>query len=375
MPGARDGATWFQRFVLPGLAFKAVVIGGGYATGRELAEFFLANGPWGGLAAALVAMLVWSIVCAATFRLAVACGAYDYRQFFIVLLGRGWVLFEIAYSLFIILILSVYGAAAGAIGQALFAWAPLAGTLLLAAGIALFATFGNRSVEALFKWVSILLYCVYGTFLVLVLTRFGGAIGAHFGKPLLAGHWLAGGIAYASYNVVGAVVILPVLRHLTSPRDAAWAGLVAGPLAMAPAIAFFIAMTAFYPAITAAPLPSEMILQRLDHPLFHLLFQLMIFAALLESGTGAVHAVNERVAGVWRLRYRAELPVAWRVGATAIILLVCVFLADRLGLVMLIARGYRLLAGVMLAIFIVPLLARPIWSRWFRRHRLEHNPA
>ena len=35
----------FQRFVLPGLAFKAVVIGGGYATGRELAEFFLPAGP------------------------------------------------------------------------------------------------------------------------------------------------------------------------------------------------------------------------------------------------------------------------------------------------------------------------------------------
>ena len=45
----------FQRFVLPGLAFKAVVIGGGYATGREIAEFFLPAGPWGGIAAMAVA--------------------------------------------------------------------------------------------------------------------------------------------------------------------------------------------------------------------------------------------------------------------------------------------------------------------------------
>ena len=29
-------STWFQRFLLPGFAFKAVVIGGGYATGREV---------------------------------------------------------------------------------------------------------------------------------------------------------------------------------------------------------------------------------------------------------------------------------------------------------------------------------------------------
>ena len=46
----------FQRFLLPGFAFKAVVIGGGYATGRELAEFFLPSGPWGGIAAMVLAM-------------------------------------------------------------------------------------------------------------------------------------------------------------------------------------------------------------------------------------------------------------------------------------------------------------------------------
>ena len=31
---AAERPTWFQRILLPSLAFKAVVIGGGYATGR-----------------------------------------------------------------------------------------------------------------------------------------------------------------------------------------------------------------------------------------------------------------------------------------------------------------------------------------------------
>ena len=47
--GNPSKSSWFQRYLLPGLAFKAVVIGGGYATGRELAEFFLPSGPRGGL--------------------------------------------------------------------------------------------------------------------------------------------------------------------------------------------------------------------------------------------------------------------------------------------------------------------------------------
>ena len=62
MAAAPQGSSWFQRFLLPGLAFKAVVIGGGYATGRELAEFFLPGGPWGGLLGMVLAMLVWSLI-------------------------------------------------------------------------------------------------------------------------------------------------------------------------------------------------------------------------------------------------------------------------------------------------------------------------
>ena len=56
----------FTRWLLPGLGVKALVIGGGYATGRELAEFFLSRGPWGGLFAILFATLLFSIFCALT---------------------------------------------------------------------------------------------------------------------------------------------------------------------------------------------------------------------------------------------------------------------------------------------------------------------
>jgi uncharacterized membrane protein YkvI len=63
-------SSWFQRYLLPGFAFKAVVIGGGYATGRELAEFFVPAGPRGGLLAMALAMLLFSLVCVVTFLFA-----------------------------------------------------------------------------------------------------------------------------------------------------------------------------------------------------------------------------------------------------------------------------------------------------------------
>jgi uncharacterized membrane protein YkvI len=350
------GSSRFQRWILPGLAFKAVVIGGGYATGRELAEFFLPSGPWGGLAGMLLAALLWSAVCVLTFIFARASGARDYRAFFRSLLGPGAIVFEIAYILFVILILAVFGAAAGAIGSATFGLPTLAGTLALMASIAAVATFGNSSVERLFKYVSLILYGVYALFVALALSHFGDRIAAAFTLPVPVNGWALGGLTYASYNIVGAIVILPVVRHMIDNRDAVVAGLIAGPLAMIPGLLFFICMVAFYPVIGAETLPSDFLLRRLDAPLFHLLFQLMIFAALLESGTAAVHAINERIAGALRRRRSEPLGRRARLLISVTLLVCCMLIAERFGLVALIAKGYRALAGIFLAVYVLPLL-------------------
>src|SRR5690349_23309651 len=227
--GVAIHSSAFQRFVLPGLAFKAVVIGGGYATGREIAEFFLPAGPWGGIAAMAVATLTWCVVCAVTFVFARRLRERDYRSFFRALLGRAWPLFEIAYLLFVVLILAVFGAAAGAIVAATLGAPPIVGTLCLMVAIAIVTAFGNRSVERVFTWVSILLYGVYAAFVVFALSSFGGEISQTFAAPDGWNEgWLSGGLTYAGYNIIGAVVILPVTRHLTSDRDAVIAGIAAG---------------------------------------------------------------------------------------------------------------------------------------------------
>jgi uncharacterized membrane protein YkvI len=366
---AERPATWFQRFLLPGFAFKAFVIGGGYATGRELVEFFFPAGPLGGLLGAVLAMVLWSGVCAVTFLFARQVQALDYRTFFRALLGPGWIAFEAAYLLFMVLILAVFGAAAGEIGAVLFGLPKVAGSLALVTAIAAVTAFGNASVERLFKYVTVFLYAVYVVFAVLAFQAFGHASLDALSGAELGGGWWRGGVTYASYNVVGAVVILPMLRHLTSRRDAVLAGLLCGPLAIWPALVFFFCMLAFYPAIGAETLPSDFMLRRLDAPAFHVVFQLMIFAALLESGAGAVHGFNERVAGVYRARRGKELSTAARLAMAAVLLLGAVFIAQRIGLVALIANGYRALAAAILVLFIAPLLSVGAWKMWKQARR------
>ena len=367
-------SSWFQRFLLPGFAFKAVVIGGGYATGRELAEFFVPAGPRGGLLAMVFAMLLFSLVCVVTFLFARMTGSADYRAFFRSLLGPFWVVFEAAYVFFFILILAVYGAAAGAIGAAMFGWPLLAGVLCLMGAIAAFTAFGNVSVEWLFKYASYFLYGVYVLFVFFALERFGGQSIEGLAANTGTAGWALAGATYASYNIVGAVIILPVLRHLASTRDAVIAGLLAGPLAIIPAFFFFLCMIAWYPQIGAEALPADFMLRQIGVPLLHGAFQLMIFFALLQSSVSAVHAINERIAGYLAERHQRGFPPVGRLACTIALLIVAIFFAQRFGLVALIAKGYRTLAWMFLIVYVLPLLTYGLW-RLLQRGRTPSAAA
>jgi uncharacterized membrane protein YkvI len=356
IPRSGAASSWIQRFLLPGFAFKAVVIGGGYATGRELAEFFLPSGPAGGLLAILVATGIWSLVCALTFSYAYTFRLFDYRAFFEKLLGRGWIIFEVIYLLFVVLILSVFGATTGAIGHALFGWPVVAGAVILLLLVAAVVAIGARAVEPLFKYVSVLLYLTYAAFLVLSLWRFGPSIPRHLMAAPPGEGWFLGGVSYAGYNAVAAVVILPVLRHQISHKEAVIAGVIAGPLAMIPALFFFLSMIAWYPGIESSTLPSDFLLLKIGFPGFRLVYQAMIFFALLESGCGSVHAIMERVRHAALRSTGKDVPVALRGVVTAAVLATCVFVAQRFGLVDLIGKGYRFMSWIIIAIFIVPIV-------------------
>ena len=98
---------------------------------------------------------------------------------------------------------------------------------------------------------------------------------------------------------------------------------------MLPALLFFVCMIAYYPQIGSEALPSDFLLRRLNFPAFHYLFQLMIFLALLESGTGSVHAFNERIAVAYAARKGGDLPRSARLWITGALLLGSIFLAAR----------------------------------------------
>jgi uncharacterized membrane protein YkvI len=205
------------------------------------------------------------------------------------------------------------------------------------------------------------------------LWRFGDRVPGGFEAYPQTSGWALSGLTYFGYNIIGAVVILPVLRHVISDRDAVVAGVISGPLTMVPALLFFIPMVAFYPKVQSATLPSDFMLQRIGIPAFHLLFQVMIFSALLESGTSSVHAINERIDHAWNTRTGRSLTHRARLTIALVLLVGCMFLASRFGLVALIANGYRALAYILLATYILPLVTVGVWMIWSGRRETPQD--
>lgn len=355
-------ASWFKRFLLPGFVFQSLCIAGGYGTGRELVEFFLLYGPRGGLMAMLPATLLTSVTCVIAFELARMTHSFDYRSFLKVLLGRGWFIYEIAYLVAILLILAVIGSATGALFDETLGLSSTAGTVVLLAVIAFLAFKGTRLIEGVLSAWSFVLYAVYIAVFVLSLHAFG----PHIREVLASGGtepgWFLKGARYGALQLSLVPAVLFATTHLTCRRDSVIAGLLAGPILMIPALLFFIAMLGHYPDIVERPVPANHILEALGSPVLLWAFPVVLIGTFIETGTGMIHAFNERLAGGLKALGRA-LPRAAR-PAIAVGLILGALLLSRLGIIDLIALGYGALTWVFIGILVIPVLTIGAWKVW-----------
>jgi uncharacterized membrane protein YkvI len=355
------GSSAWQRYFLPAFTFMAVVIGGGYATGRELVEFFMPAGPVGGLLGMLVTAVVWSVIFALSLEFARVTQSFDYRSFFEQLLGRGWVLFEITFLALLLIILAVLGAASGEIAADILGAPSWTGTVVFLVFIALLAWLGTKAIEVFFSAWGVLLVVAYVGFMFVCVSAFGESIVANIVAADGPGAgWFRGGVTYAGYNIMVMPALLFCARHQIRRREALVAGALAGPIAILPGAVFFVAMLAQYPQILNAAIPLQTLLHALDVPWLTVGMQVAIFGTLLQTGIGVLHGFNERLLGA-RADSGAISIRRVRVTTSVALALVAMLLATRIGLIDLIAKGYGFLAWVIIAIYAMPLLTVGVW--------------
>ncbi|MEZ5498283.1 MAG: hypothetical protein R3E77_02515 [Steroidobacteraceae bacterium] len=364
-------ASAFTRLWLPGFLLQSVIVGGGYATGRELVEFFLSAGPLGGLLGMVVAAGLLSLLSALAFEYARMTGSQNYRRFFVNLLGRGWWLYEIAYLVLMLLVLAVIAAATSEIAAGQWHLPPVLGTALLLVPVALLVFRGSAVIEKVLAAWSFVLYAVYAILVLAYLWKSGGRVVEPFEHWPGDGAWLIKGISYFGYNLAVIPLVLFCVSHMQSRRDAFVAGALAGPLVMIPALMFYMAMVASYPEILQSPVPADFLMQRLDIGWLSFAFYVVVFGTFIETGTAMIHALNDRVAAT--IADRGWTMPGWLRPTIAIgAMLLASFLALRYGIIALIARGYGALTWAFILIFALPLATRGVWQ--MRRSSVEQQP-
>lgn len=360
--------SWFRRNLVPGLVFKAAVIGGAYSTGRELAEFFAPHGPWGGLFAILCAMLVWSVTFAVSLEFARLTRSFDYKTFFESLIGRGWVIIEILMLLLLFLIVSVVEATASEMLNALAGVPSVAATVLFSVTVAALLVLGTQRIEMLISVWSFVLYGFYALFLVLALSRFGSLVAAQFGTaaPVDLLSSSRDGLRYAGYNIAAIAMVLFTARNVTTRSEAFLAGVLGGPLAMLPGLLFFIAMMAYYPEVNSEVLPVNFLMEHIGLPILPKIYLSVILVTLLGTAATVLHSFNKRVSHALQAHGRA-LPRTAVFLLPAAVMLVSVIASTQFGLVQLVAKGYGFIAIGFIAFFIVPILTVGVWRIWRMR--------
>ncbi len=347
--------NFFNRYLLPGFIFQSIIISGGYSTGRELIEFFMKAGPVRGLTGMVVTMILWSLILALTFEYARIHKAYDYRTFFRALLGKSWVLFEVSFIAITMLVLAVIGAAAGVIFSEMTNTPQYVGTVIMMICIGILAFYGTALIEKIMSFWSLVLYAAYISLFVIAIRTLGTDVAVTIKQnAIIEPDWLSS-LKYAGINLAAAPAVLFGVQHIQQRRESIWAGVLAGPIAIVPALLFYTILLSQYPQVLGQEVPLISLLGALNISVFALLFKIVIFGTYIETGVAMVHSVNERIAGL-RREHKSMLPKYQRVVVAAILLVASIYLATTIGLIELIGKGYGTLTYLILAVYILPLI-------------------
>jgi uncharacterized membrane protein YkvI len=317
-------------------------------------EFFLRFGPLGGLMAMIPTTIMTSVSCMVVYELARLTKSYDYRSMLQHVLGRGWFLYEIGYFSAVIMILAVIGSATGVFLSETFGLPPVFGVAGLLITIGFLVLMGTKAIEGIMSVWSFVLYAVYMTLFVWSVVRFGPQIAANLHSFEIKSGWALSGTRFSVLLITLIPAMLFATTYIKTRRDAFIAGALSGPLVTIPGVLFLIATIGLYPEILERPVPANYLLEALGSRTFQITFQVVLFGTLIETGTGLVHAINERLAHAYAMRGRT-MPDYMR-PLTATILLVSASLMSTFGIIAIIARGYGVMTWVFMAIWVIPLL-------------------
>jgi len=343
-----------KAYVIPAAVFQSVNIGGGYATGRELVEFFTQYGPVGGVIALVLATVLLGIILAGTYEFARVFQAYDYRSFFRHLIGPFWRVFEVLYLTTAMVALAVVASASGKITADIFKIPESVGIIGMVVLVGLLSFFGRTLIKRVLTLWSAVLYAVLALYVVLMAMQHAPEIANTLASGDILPGWMLGGATYAWFSAAAIPSVLFALRDIQTRHEAVVSGFCSALFFITPAFLFHLSFLAIYPAVVSAELPVYETMALLAMPALVSIYTIVLFGTLVETSAGIAQAVNERIDGALIESRGTPATRRTHLAVGALGLTLCILLSQ-FGIVALVAKGYALLSWGFLLVYIAPL--------------------
>ncbi|HCR53905.1 MAG TPA: hypothetical protein DIW27_05770 [Cytophagales bacterium] len=355
----------FSRIMLPGIILQSVLIGGGFATGREIVEYggrFGASGWISGLAI----LAGFSLLAILTFEACRQWNVYDYKSLLKRLIGRGWIAYEISYLILGVLIIAVMASAAGEILNSTLGFNVWIGIVLIIFLVGFLNYMGENFIARMKTIGTIALFGAYTVFGIAVFSSRSSQVFDVFfnwntsfeteSNDMFFLIWT--GITYVGYNLAVYPSTLFTLKQIHSRRESIISGVIAGLLMTIPWFLTYVAIMAYYPDsdVLGAAVPWLKMLEPFG-PVFIVIFGIVVGWTLVETATGIIHAFIGRVDAEVFQKNKNHLSGLHKALISLIALIAAMFLAQ-VGIINLIAKGYSFMAYAMILFYGVPLLIK-----------------
>jgi uncharacterized membrane protein YkvI len=228
------------------------------------------------------------------------------------------------------------------------------------AAIGILAFKGSRLIELFFSIWSFVLYAVYIIFLIVAILKFGPEIQKNLREAVILPRWALGGFKYALYNLGIIPAILFCIKHIEKRKEAVAAGLIGGVIGILPGLFFYFAVISHYPAVLPEEVPAVYLLRKIGSLPLLFSFQVVLFGTLIETGTGFIHAVNERLQSALQAKGK-KLPDWLRPLVAAALLSIGLGISS-FGLINLIAKGYGSISWGIFIVYAVPLITYGLYK-------------
>lgn len=317
-------------------AFVGVIVGAGFASGRELLLMFVDFGVWG-LLGAVVSASLFIFLGMALAGMGSRLRASSHKDVVNALCGRYLGAFvDLMITFFMFAVTVVMLAGGGALLEQQFGIPALFGSLAVTVIVVAIVCLDVQKVIGMIGAATpLLILTAVAVALYGVATRglsFGELDQLASQQDAGASHWLLGALLYVSYNIVAGVPFLSIMGGTAkTEKHAIWGGIFGGALLGVLMLVMSLGLLSRLDSVADLPMPMLSIATEIS-PVLGLVMAVVIFLMILNTAVGTLYSFSARL-----------LPAGtrtFRIGSAAAAALA--FVGSLVGFVSLVGQVYPL---------------------------------